>query len=258
MKEISTPDPLKITAELMARKKRRASEGWAKIENGAAGGQAYSLAYGVFSDSLSAAGLSRRLNPSPEEIRPMLVSAARACLEIYRWRGTLVSSITSLPSEEEDIFIDDTAANPDTFVSGVYAALAVDEDGLVEQFSRLSEIDQPPPRLSIVPELARFSSALHFAISGRFPQALTTLEPLQQARPADPGKAYWVVQAKALRPILLRDGPNAQKALEMMRHVQAKYYREMGNSISPDETLELPYLGLQGLERRIERSKAER
>jgi hypothetical protein len=32
----------------------------------------------------------------------------------------------------------------------------------------------------------------------------------------------------------------------------------MGNSISPDETLELPYLGLQGLERRIERSKAER
>ena len=98
--------------------------------------------------------------------------------------------ITHLPSELEGVFIDDTATNLATFVTGVMRLWFPNPTNFLERFKGIIDVEVAPSGVTVIPALAQYSLASQCAISGMIQDASDIPTPLMSIRTTDPGKQY--------------------------------------------------------------------
>jgi hypothetical protein len=200
-----------------------------------------------------AAGYARALGEPEAEMVRLLATAAAAAKIVFQRRGELKSSVTHLPSFEEESFVDTSATNPDTFVQALYAALAAGQSELLTYLAALTPADYQSEQATVSPLLDGYSRLLGQMVSAQSLTENTEIKSLlsRWQNSAGPGDQYWLAQLLVLERLAEADAAGLPAALaELDRALQA-HYAAPESRHDPDRFLALPLLGLTALARRL-------
>lgn len=205
--------------------------------------KAQDWAYSVYEASLEAAGATRALGEAEANVRELLAAAADAIVEVFRRRGSLTSTITHLPSGEDETFVDTSLTDQWALVHGSYAALAGGNQTALAALGALGPEDYVSEQVEASPLLEQLSAALHAVAGDRIDDA--NLRAPKGA--ADEDDRYWIAQLRVLEQIAARSRPGTAQALaeldaELDRYFHGEEYRNDTRRL-----LKLPLLGLKAL-----------
>lgn len=232
--------------------RQRIEDGQAALAADPSAAEAHRLAQGLFDDALEAAALARGLDEPEREVRAFLAVAADAAVELFRRRGALTGRVTSVPSQEDETFVDTSLTNPWTYVRALYAALAAGQDKALDALAALPTEDYRSDQVEVAPVLERYVEALQRAAAGADDVGDDVdgilAEWGKSRRAAD---RFWVAQAKVLDAVLDRDEDAFGTALKKLADVLERYFGNAKHRDDIELLLELPVLGLQALGRKV-------
>lgn len=196
-------------------------------------------AFLVFSDALMAAGWSRALGEPEEQWRSLLATASDSTEVIFRERAKRSHDDTS-------------PANPDTYVSGVYAAMVANRTTVLDFLATI------PPKLyhsdlvEVSPELDHVSAALQAVLANDLTGARLHINRAREVRATTPDVSYWVEQAHALGHAIDRDVEQFEEAINLVNVAMIScFIQEEADENGPDVPLQLPVLGLRAIMARL-------
>jgi len=241
-------DAKKITQRYEAARKRVRS-GQKGILSKLKPGQQQTRYYGLFEDSLEAAGLAKALSKPESEIRDYLKIAANAAVGIFEWQYTTIGKVGYLPNYDEEVFIDNTAANPWVYVRAVYAALAAELHRVLKTLANYDAVEQEYEHMTISPLLREYSQILRKVILRETENLNLRLQQLVTNWSTDEstGSQFWLVQAKVLLAVIEGNGPGFVEIVGELSSTISSYYAAPEHQNDPDRFLQLPVLGLNAL-----------
>ncbi len=201
-------------------------------------------AYSRFEDALLAAGLHACLGSDRTVVNRLLGVACEAAVEVFQQRRSTLVTLEHLPSEEEDVFIDDTAASSWTLIRGLYAGLA-SRHPCARQLAMFADDFEEPEGIIASDVLGRVAVAAALAVRGQDEVARGILE--EASAEGDESDALWVHQARALLALLRGKADQWDAELNQVRYLWTNWYHAQSAQMNPEECLNLPVLGLVGL-----------
>jgi Immunity protein 49 len=193
--------------------------------------------YNLFEDALKAAGFARALGRPAADVQAHLEAAARAAVDLFRLHGTLAGV-------SDDVDVDTSATNPDTFVRAVFAALAAGGPEELDALGSVSPESYHSDQVEGSQELDALARALQQVLTDDVDGARATL-----AAAGDGGDPYAAAQIGALDRLLTRDKRSYDAALEELLALHLQQYAD--RPLSADRFLRLPALGLNALAMRL-------
>jgi hypothetical protein len=206
--------------------------------------------YNDFKDNLMAAGYARALKVPDLEIKSFLSAGGRAGLSVFQWHSTTINKVTYLPSFESEIFIDNSAINPITFVDTSYALLAskelsllpdlrvaVEESGLFHDAQKVQSVSMTYAQ-NLFDYLMFITQSFNSNSSLRKPER-------QDFQISD--IRYWLLQNNALKAIASDDLEVFNQTIDELSIELMRVYDTQEDKKNPYRFLQLPLLGLRAL-----------
>jgi hypothetical protein len=190
-------------------------------------------AYAAFGSALEAAGAACLADAGDEAVREQLRAAARAGLAVFELAGTIESSVT----DDEERFVDTSAANQWTYVRALYAALAAGDDATVARLIALDPSQLRSDQMEVSPALDAVAGALRVAFGAEAGEDVKTVG----FGAAEQGDRYWMLQLAALGTLADRE------AFERSLQAVADAERETFGEGSAEAALLLAARGLRAL-----------
>lgn len=189
--------------------------------------------YGLFEDSLDAAGYKVYLGEPENIIREHLRSAAHAAIVLFQYQGKTITRYYELPAFNERSFIDYSVTNPSVYVRAIYAAAVAEEKEILKGLLRIPLDKLLKGQETVTDDLGNFLRYLP-AIIGQ-PAPFTPY----------PRETFWSIQQNTLKAVLETADPSA--ALKKLEEALAEYYSQEQFDLKAEKFLLLPVHGLAAI-----------
>lgn len=191
--------------------------------------------YGLFEDSLDAAGYKAYLHEPDDVIKEHLRAAARAAIVLFQYQGKTTTHYYELPEFDEQSFVDYSVTNPSVYVRAIYAAAIAGEKEILKGL-----ISIPPDKLLqgqgvVTDDLLNLLLYIP-AITGQ--QAPFTPYPKE---------TFWSIQQNALKAVLETPDPSA--ALSKLEKALTEYYSQGQYDLKAEKFYLLPVHGLAAVKK---------
>ncbi len=194
-----------------------------------------SIYYGLFDDSLDAAGFLDYLGEPEEKIYACLKDAAHAGMVLFQYQGKTTAHYFELPEFDEHTFIDYSVTNPSIYVRAIYAAAIVSEMAIIKGLISIPVDMLLKGQELVKDDLVNFLRYIP-AIIGQ-PAAFVPY----------PQKTFWSMQQNVLKAVL--ETPDPTEEIKKLEQYLTKYYSKEQYEYKAERLYLLPVHGLKAIQK---------